>query len=314
MDDGMIDLMTGDAILRQRLSTYAELRLTPDAATSARIRARVLAVAHRQAQLARSDAALTVVREVPTVRQTVTRHGRTALRRATTALLVASLSVGVAAGAAFAAKAGGPLYEARLWTETVTLPSEPSRRAVAELERLQLRLTEASQAIREGDLAGASAALTAYESIVDRASEEATDSGDEVAAAIFTTGVGHNVEVLQALLSTVPDTAADVISRALARAIERSDAAIDQIGRRRGNGGTPNDQQGEGGPEAKPTAAPGAGGAPTAVPTGKPEPVPVNDQGGNGGGGSNGGGAPDATHHPDKPDKTPKPTPDPNQD
>ena len=310
----MINLMTGDAILRQRLVTYAELRLTPDAATAARIRARVLAVAHRRAELARSDAALTVVREVPTTSEIVMREGRTVLRRAMTALLVASLGVGVAAGTAFAAKAGGPLYEARLWTETITLPSDPSRRAVAELERLQQRLAEAGQAIRDGDPAGASAALTAYESIVDIASEEAIDSGDDVASAILATGVGHNVEVLQALISTVPATAADAIARALARAIDRSDAAIEHIDQGRGNGGTPNGQPG-GAPGAKPTKAPAEpGGAPTAEPTRKPEPVPGNDQGGNAGGGSNGGAGPDATHHPDKPDKTPKPTPDPNDD
>jgi len=311
MDDGMIDLMTGDAILRRRLLTYAELRLSPDVATSARIRARVLAVAHRRAELARADAALTVVRDAaPTVRVVAERH-RTIRRRAATALLVASLGVAAAAGTTFAAKAGGPLYQARLWAETITLPSEPSRRAVAELERLQQRLAEASQAISDGDLGAAAAALTAYASIVDSASEEAIASGDDVASAILTTGVGHNIEILSGLVSKVPDAATDAISRALARAIDRSDAAIEHIGQGGGNGGTPPTSQPAGGPYAKPTKAPQQpGGGPTSEPTRKPSTGPGSGQGG---GGATGG-APDATQHPERPDKSPKPTPDPGQD
>ena len=61
MDDSMIDLTAGDAMLRRRLEAYAEDRLSPDLATSSRLRARVLAVAHRQADLARADASLTVL-------------------------------------------------------------------------------------------------------------------------------------------------------------------------------------------------------------------------------------------------------------
>ena len=60
MDD-MIDLMDANALLGRRLEAYAESRLSPDLATSSRLRARVLAVAHRQAALARADAALTIV-------------------------------------------------------------------------------------------------------------------------------------------------------------------------------------------------------------------------------------------------------------
>jgi hypothetical protein len=306
MDDGMIDLMTGDAILRQRLLTYAELRLTPDAATAARIRARVLAVAHRHAELARSDAALTVVRQVPSA-AAMTRHGGVIRRRALTALLVATLGVGVAAGTAFAAKAGGPLYDARLWAETVALPTEPSRRAVAELERLQQRLTEANEAIRDGDPAAAEAALSAYATIVETASQEAVASGDDVASAVLSTGVGHNVEVLQALISKVPDGAADAIARALARAVDRSDAAIEHIDHGRGNDGTPPGQPGAG-PAEKPTKAPDQPAAgPTAEPTKKPAPGP----GSQGGGSGTGNGGTPATHQPGKPDKSPKPTSEP---
>jgi hypothetical protein len=309
MDDAMIDLTTGDAILRQRLLAYGELRLTPDAATSARIRARVLAVAHRRADLVRADAALTVVREVPTAPTTariVARAGRTLARRAMTALLVATLGVGLAAGTSLAAKAGGPLYAARLWAEEVTLPSEPSRRAVAELERLQQRLAEATEAIQDGDPGAAAAALSAYSTIVGVASDDAIASGDDVASAVLTTGVGHNVEVLQGLITKVPATAADAIARAISRAIDRSDAAIEHIGQDRGNGVTPPNGQPGGGPAAHPTPAPHE---PTATPTPKPTKKPDNGQG-SGNSGPNSGG-PDSTHHPQKPEKSPKPTPSP---
>jgi len=75
MDDEMIDLMAGDARLRRRIDAYAELRLSPDLATSSRIRARVLAVAHRQADLARADAALTIVTAARPPSKTAVRAG-----------------------------------------------------------------------------------------------------------------------------------------------------------------------------------------------------------------------------------------------
>ena len=60
MDD-MIELMDANGLLGRRLEAYAEFRLSPDLATTRRLRARVLAVAHRQASLARADAALSVL-------------------------------------------------------------------------------------------------------------------------------------------------------------------------------------------------------------------------------------------------------------
>ena len=60
MDDVMTDLLA-DGILQRRLAAYAEARLTPDLATSSRLRARVLAVAHRQSALALADPGLALV-------------------------------------------------------------------------------------------------------------------------------------------------------------------------------------------------------------------------------------------------------------
>ena len=61
MSDEMIDLAAGDMRLRRRLEAYAEQRLSPDVSATSRMRARVLAHAHRHADRARADAALTIV-------------------------------------------------------------------------------------------------------------------------------------------------------------------------------------------------------------------------------------------------------------
>ena len=84
-------------------------------------------------------------------------------QRAAGIALAASLGVGAMAGTAFAARPGGPLYDARIFAETLTLPSDPSARAVAELDRLKDRLHEIGEAARSGDAVGAMAALAAYE-------------------------------------------------------------------------------------------------------------------------------------------------------
>ena len=306
----MIDLIAGDVRLRRRLEAYADARLTPDAATAARIRARVLAVAHRRAELARADAALTVVRTAARGEIDTPRRRRGTWRRTVTALVAAALAVGLAAGTALAARPGGALYEARLWAETLTLPSDPSARALAELERLHARLAEAEEAIHAGDAAAAASALAAYEQIVDEASAAAIGSGNEVASAVLMTGVGHNVEVLQTLVTIVPDQAADAIGSAIVRAIARSDGAIHAIDRgQNGSNGGPGGQPagGPGGPDAKPTKAPAAA---TPAPTPKPTKPAAGGQSGSDGGPH---GQPPGHEKPDatggKPAKSPKPTP-----
>jgi hypothetical protein len=309
MEDGMIDLIAGDVLLRRRLEAYADARLTPDSATASRIRARVLAVAHRRAELARADAALTVVRVAAQDQPVVPRRRGVTWRRGAAAVLVAASAVGLATGTALAARPGGALYDARLWVETVTLPSDPSGRALAELARLESRLAEVREAIRAGDASATASALAAYAQIVDTASAEAIGSGDEVATAVLTTGVGQNVEVLQALAGSVPDQASEAITTALARAIERSAGAIDAIEHgQNGSEGRPEGQPAGQplGPDARPTKPPVR---PTPTPTPKPKPT----SGGQGGGQGGPQGQPSGHERQDpttgKPAKSPKPTP-----
>jgi hypothetical protein len=297
MDHEMIDLTAGDARLRARLEAYADTRLTPDLAASSRIRARVLAVAHRQADLARADAALTIVTAASERAATPTRRPAR-WRRPLVALLAASLAIGAAAGSAFATRPGGSLYETRLWLETLTLPGDPSERALAELDRLQQRLNEAADAVAGGDMTAAAAALAAYESIMDKASSAAIAAGDEVAAAVLETGVGRNLDVLEALIRALPDQAADAIEVAVQRAIERSDRAIERI-----DHGTQRPDDGPNIGPADPTAKP------TRPPTSEPTPKATKKPAGGGGAPDGGpaGGPPDATAEPGKPSKSPKP-------
>ena len=199
MTDEMIDMMAGDLRFRRRLEAYAESRLSPDLATTSRMRARVLAHAHRHADLARADAALTIVRPGAGGEQRARRSG-TARRTAISLVGAAALAVGMVGGAAAASQAGGALYEARLFVEEITLPAEPTERAIADLDRLTQRLAEADDAARSGDHAVAASALAAYERIMAKASAEILAANDPVAAAAFETGIGRNVEVLPALI------------------------------------------------------------------------------------------------------------------
>lgn len=291
MDD-MIESMTGDAMLGRRLEAYAAARLSPDLATSSRLRARVLAVAHRHADRARADAALVVLpRAEPstiaapsfarTQRHGPSHRGRARWERVAGVLLAAGLGIGLTTGVAVAARPAGPLYDARLWAEVLALPADPSARAVAELDRLERRLGEVAAASRAGDTPGVTAALAAYEAIVDEASASAILTGDDVAAAIIETGVGQNLAILRGLVAGVPADAGAAISNAVADAIEQSNDAVDKIGASRPAGGSDGTGTDAGGPATDPTARPTKTPSPepAVVPaeTATPKPKPTHD-------------------------------------
>lgn len=276
MDDAMFDLRAGEPELWRRLDAFAEERLSPDPVVASRMRARVVAVAHRRADPGRADAHLVILPApgTPLAEATGRRASRrgSAWRRLAPFGLAAAIALAVG-GTAFAARPGAPLYEMRLWVETLTLPSDPSARAVAELERLEERLREVTAANAGGDPAGAAAALAAYEAIVDVASSEAILAGDAVASAALEAGVARNITVLQALADKVPDRASEAISAAIERAITRSSQAVDAIGSPtpdRGGGaggaGAGPDPTDDVGPTPKPTKAP------SAKPTKEPKP------------------------------------------
>ena len=278
MDDAMLELMAGDGALRRRLEAYAEARLTPDPSAVGRIRARVQASAHRRADLLSADTALTVLPEPGSARAAAFRRGaaarrRSGWRRAVPAVLVATLTVAVVGGTALAARPGGALYGGRLWLETLTLPTDPSERAIAELARLKERLRDVAIASAAGDASGVAAALAAYEAIVGEAVSAAILAGDPVAAAALQAGVARNVEVLQALVAQVPESARPALEAAIQRTIERSDAAIESIdpGPPDENGANPGNGGSGGAPATAPTEKPAKG--PTEKPAKTPKPT-----------------------------------------
>jgi hypothetical protein len=203
---------------------------------------------------------------------------RKAIRRGVGVLLAASLSLVVVGGALAASSAGGPLYGARLWLETVTLPTDASARAEAEIQRLDARMAELDAAVRSGDRAAVAAALAAYEEIADQALAGAgTDAAaiDRILAAL-----NRHVGVLEGVAAKVPPQAAESINRNIDRAIEHSDNAIQRIEARPGPDNTAPgaapaskpEKSARPDPTAKPAAAPTA--QPTPKPPAKPSPKP----------------------------------------
>ena len=234
----------GDREIERRLRAYADERLSPSVAAATRMRAAVMTAAHRRAALIEAEAT------VPTTasrRVAGAATGHRAWRRPLMAFAAAGLTLGILAGSALAARPGGPLYEARLWTEVANLPTDVVARAKAEVERLEARLDEARQASAAGDGPATEAALEAYSSIVVEAA--AGSGGDATALAAIEIGVTRHVSVLTSLADRVPLPAQAAIQHALSS----SSKVLDDIDLPpgKGTGGGPND------PAATPTDKPG---------------------------------------------------------
>jgi hypothetical protein len=308
MDDAMLDLMADHGGLRRRLDAYADARLSPDLTATTRMRSRVLAVAHRQSALARSDAALALIPDplhLPAAaprRATIRRASRSALRRAATVVLAAGLALASVSAVALAARPGGGLYDVRVWAETITLPSDPGERALRELDRLRTRLAEIASATAGGDADAAQAALLAYQQILAQATADALAADDDIAQVVLMEGVADNIAVLAALVDRLPAGGSEAVERAIERAIERSNDAIESFGPGHGggsDGGTDNGNGVPGGQNATP--GPTAPDAPEPAATPKPTKTP----------------RPEATPKPEatlKPEATPKPTAPPKPD
>src|SRR5690349_21388631 len=222
MDDPMQASMAADLEVERRLDDFARGRLTPSAASKARSRARVM----REARLAFADQATrTAARADAEIVRTSARRAH--FRRGVALLAAAVLSLVVVGGAFAASTAGGPLYGARVWLETVNLPTDPTARASAELSRLDTRLAELQAAVRSGDRAAVAAALAAYEQIADEALVGAAT--DEAAIERLTAALDRHVAVLERVAAQVPPQAAGSITTNIQKAINHNDAAIERI-------------------------------------------------------------------------------------
>jgi hypothetical protein len=208
--------------LARRLEAYAMKRLSPDAAATERMRTAVMAAATARLE---GDVVATRNAPEPAWEPPIPIFSRrlTRSRRLVVGLLAATLALSGVAGAALAAGPGGPLYDARLWVERATLPTDPDARADAELARLEARMEEAVRGANNGNGSAVSAALAAYRATIDEALEasDATESGnDRLEAAL-----ARHLVVLQTLLDRVPDQAREAIQRA----IDNGDKAVERI-------------------------------------------------------------------------------------
>ncbi len=260
-----------DVDVRARLDAYAEARLAPDQATTARMRTTVLAEARR--------------RGAGAVGEPVPRRPRFRLALGPGLLAAAVLVVLVGVGGVLASGPGGPLYDLRIWAERMTLPAEPTARVAAMLAQLDERMAEVETAGTAGDAAAADAALEAYR---DEAGDAlATAGGDPTRRAALTARLERHRAVLAALAGRLPERAAEAILRNLARTEARILeilAATPPPGEPGKPAHTPAPHKT---PPGKPEATPAAQPTPeAATPSPKPEKTPP--------------GKPDATPAPEK--------------
>lgn len=284
MDDQMFDRYDpgGMEVLR-RLEAYADARLTPNVAATTRVRAGVMAAARQRSPLlaaATMDAA-TMAGPVVSDRPSPVAIGT--WRRAFAAALAGTITLAILAGTALAARPGGLLYPARLWTEAANLPAAALPRAQAEIERLQARVLEAQQAAAAGDGPAVQAAVVAYSSIVAEAMAGA--NGDPAATAALEQTIVRHVVTLTALLDRVPAPARAAIENALASSTKVLDSihagappagGDPSSGGNGGNNGTGGSGGGAGGGGGGAGPVPGGPGpGPEATPTAKPpKPTP----------------------------------------
>ena len=284
-----------DGELGARLEAYAESHLEPDPAEAARARAVVMVEANRvlgAGRIAREAAGPSLL-------------GRF-FHRPALAATAAVLGLAVLAGGAVAASGpGGPLYSARLWVETLTLPSDTTARAAAELDRLQARLDEATAAAANGNGDAVTAALDAYRQTLAEAS--ALAAGDPTREAHLSAELGKHQAVLEALGAQVPGPARASIERAVQRTQDQINAIAPPPGQPGGNPNPGNPNPGNPNP-GNPNGTPPRSGPDATQKPGNPN--PGNPNATQGPGGANGaptpGGA-DATPKPGNPNGTPDP-------
>lgn len=220
MSGHLTDHVTIDS-LEDLLDAYREARLAPRGAVLARIRANVLADAA-------ATAAMTAAANRPRLLEPHGTPARWALppRLARTVFglgFAAVLMLGTSA-AVLAAPPGSAFYNARVFLETLALPTQADARLARHEELIQERLDEASAAAGRGDTVALAAALGAYQAEVDAA---AADIGTDLALlAHLEEQLARHTAALTALAALLPeqssiDHAIDASSNALSRLKER---------------------------------------------------------------------------------------------
>jgi len=186
--------------LEDLLDAYCETRLAPRGAVLARIRANVLAEAA-------STAATIAVANRPRLVEPHTTRPRWSLAprfsRAVFGLgFAAALMLGTSA-AVMAAPPGSPFYNARVFLETIALPTQADARLARHEELIQERLDEAEDAAARGDTVALAAALAAYQSEVDAATDDI--GTDQTRLAHLEVELAKHASVLTALAARLPE-------------------------------------------------------------------------------------------------------------
>jgi len=140
------------------------------------------------------------------------------------AVMAGIVTIGILGGAAFSTRAGGPLYEARIWTEMANLPADRPARALAQVARLDQRLQEAQGASTDGDGHATEVALIAYSTIVVDAGTGT--AGDPTAVTTIKVTVTRHIVVLRLLVDSVPAPARTAVQQALSS----STMVLDDLG------------------------------------------------------------------------------------
>jgi phage baseplate assembly protein W len=229
--------------LAGRLEAYASVRLSPKRAAARRVRAAVV-------EEARMRALETTIGSMPH------RHAR-GPSRIVALLLAAALTLATAAAVSAASTPGGPLYGARIWLDTVSLPANADARALERIRQIEDRLLDAELAAASGDQNAIAAAIEAYRAAVASALDEVGTDADHLVR--LEAALGLHVAVLEALVNHVPEAAADGINRAL----EASQNAVNAIDK-----ATPGRGPQSPDPAADPTERPGPSNRPDHTPRG----------------------------------------------
>jgi hypothetical protein len=235
-DDRARDDRARDDHVEDLLEAYAEARLMPTGPVLARIRATVLAeAAAAAAERRRLDVLVSMPRFGAPQRQLP--------RRAFALGFAAVLTLGTTA-AVMAAPPGSPFYNARVYIETIALPSQPDNRLAARERHLETRIQEAEAAATRGDGVALAAALAAYQAEMDAAVAEL--GADLALLAHLEAMLNKHVAVLEALEARLPEQAS------LDKALDASQKAVEKIKEKGGNGGgRPSDPPG--GPPENPS-------------------------------------------------------------
>jgi hypothetical protein len=204
--------------LEDLLDAYADARLAPKSAVLARIRANVLAQAASLSVTAAAENRLRLVENRPRPPRTAlgSRFARTAFALGFAAMLTLGTSLAV-----MAAPPGSPFYNARVFIETVTLPSQAEARFEGHEKLLEERLADVEAAAGDGSASALAAALVAYQAEVDAATADA--GSDTTWLARLQDMLAKHTATLTELAATLPDESS------IEHAIESSSKAITKI-------------------------------------------------------------------------------------